>query len=100
MTENEIISWIFLATALASQKNPAEINSISMIADGINHSVPTDKELKMSLSWLITEELISKQNKKYILTEKGKNKYLKASEKTNILLKIWDNLNKELLFDI
>ena len=55
MTEDEIYSWIFLAVGMASEIEPCNINGISMIADGINHAVPTQKELRNSLSWLSTK---------------------------------------------
>ena len=96
MTEIETTSWILLATALASQKEPCDINSISMIADGINHSIPTEKELRTSLTWLINKGLVLKQGKKYRLTVKGITLYELASNSTATLLKIWENLNNEL----
>ena len=96
MTEIETISWILLATALASQKEPSDINSISMIADGINHSIPTEKELRMSLTWLINKGLILKQGKKYRLTEKGMALYELVSNNTATIMKIWENLNIQL----
>ena len=96
MTESKINSWIFLATSLASQKQPADINEISMIADGINHLVPTEKDLKTSLNWLINEGLILKQGNKYALTEIGKTKFDNASKTTSVLFKIWDNLDDDL----
>ncbi|MGD9639606.1 MAG: hypothetical protein AB7U85_11245 [Alphaproteobacteria bacterium] len=67
-----------------------------MIADGINHSVPTEKELRTSLSWLINEGLILKKGRKYKLSEKGMTIYEEASKHTTLLLKIWDNLNVRL----
>lgn len=96
MTDSEVISWIFLAISLASEKEPADLNAISMIADGINHSVPTDKELKLSLHCLLKEGLISKQGKKYTLTENGKTKFENASQTTSVLLKIWDILDENI----
>lgn len=97
MTENETRSWIFLATALASQEEPADLNAISMIADGINHAIPTEKELRTSLTWLTNKRLILKQGRKYTLTTIGLTKYNDANSKTKVLLKIWDNLNKKLM---
>ena len=38
MTEEETISWIFLSIALASETEPANVQEISNIADGINHN--------------------------------------------------------------
>lgn len=72
MTEDQITSWIFLATAVASQVEPANFNSISEIADGINHAIPTDQELQSSLNWLTRNGLVTKTDRKYTLTEKGK----------------------------
>ena len=77
---------------MASETAPTDFNGISMIADGINHSIPTHKEMQTSIAWLSVKGLVAKQGKKYTLTLKGKSEYKIATEKTNILLKIWDNL--------
>jgi predicted transcriptional regulator len=92
MTDIQTISWIFLATALATNTKPTDINGISSVADGINHSVPTQNELQTSISWLIRNELIIKQGKNYELTSIGKFEYEIASNKTEILMKIWENI--------
>ncbi len=96
MTENQILSWIFLATALATNKKPIDMNGISSVADGINHSVPTDKELQTSISWLTKQGLIVNQGKKYELTDKGKLEYETASKLTDNLFEIWKILEKHL----
>lgn len=96
MTETQTTSWIFLATAIASKSGPADFASISSIADGINHAVPTHKELQTAMTWLTTRDLISKNGNKYSLTDKGKLEYEESSKKTSTLLKIWDNLEKAL----
>jgi hypothetical protein len=92
MKDIHTISWIFLATALATNTTPADIIGISSVADGINHAVPTQKELQTSISWLATEGLIIKQGKNYELTSKGKLEYEVASKNTKTLMKIWKNL--------
>jgi predicted transcriptional regulator len=92
MTDKQTISWIFLATALATNTKPTNISGISSVADGINHAIPTQKELQTSISWLIRNELIIKQGKNYELTSKGKSEYEIASNKTVILMKIWENI--------
>jgi hypothetical protein len=94
--EKSTIAWIYLATAIASKSEPADLNGISMIADGINHAVPTQKELQISTSWLISKGLIKKVGKKYTLTEKGKEDYTLAQKETKTLLNMWDNLEKEI----
>lgn len=77
---------------MASQTEPADYDSISNIADGINHAVPTDKELQASLTWLTKNDLVSNTGSKYRLTEKGLLDYETASPQSSTLLKIWDNL--------
>lgn len=92
MTDLQTISWIFLATALATNTKPTDISGISSVADGINHVVPTQKELQTSISWLTTKGLIIKQGKNYELTSKGKLAYESASKNTQTVMKIWENI--------
>lgn len=92
----QTISWIFLATALATNTKPTDISGISSIADGINHAVPTQKELQTSISWLTTQGLIIKQGKNYELTSKGKHEYETASKNTQTVMKIWENIELNL----
>jgi hypothetical protein len=90
--DRHTISWIFLATILASQKEPASFDSISKIADGINHAIPTHKELQSSLSWLTKNELLIKIGRTYTLTDKGKLDYESCSRNASTILLIWKNL--------
>lgn len=96
MTDIQTISWVFLATALASNTKPTDISGISSVADGINHAVPTQKELQTSISWLTTKGLIIKQGKNYELTSKGKLGYETASKNTHTVMKIWKNIELNL----
>ena len=93
MTEVQTTSWIFLSTAIASKTEPADYDSISRIADGINHAVPTHKELQTSLTWLTKRDLVTKTGSKYRLTEKGQLDYDIAARQASTLMKIWDNLD-------
>jgi|GEM_PF-1554257 hypothetical protein len=90
--QEQTFAWIFLAIALASGTEPTDINGISIVADGINHAVPTQKELQTSVSWLSKQGLIVKQAKTYLLTSEGKLEYENASQHTKILQKILQNL--------
>ena len=94
--EGRTISWIYLALSMASETEPTDFNGISMIADGINHAVPTHKEIQTSISWLSEKGLVSKVGKKYTLTSNGRNDYKAASTGTNTLLKIWDNMEQKI----
>ena len=85
-----------MATAMASKIEPTDFSGISMIADGINHAVPTHKEMQSSISWLCIKGLVIKNGKKYQLTPLGKREYEKATVETYTLLKIWDNLEEKI----
>lgn len=97
MNENTVISWIFLATAFASENEHANFESISRIADGINHAVPTHKELQSSLKWLTNQGFVEKNSKKYKLTTSGTEIVEKAKARTNnVIMDIWDELTTEI----
>ena len=92
MAKAQTISWIFLSIALASQNGKADLNEISDAADFINHSIPSQKEMKLSIDWLTNKHLISKIENKYQLTNLGTLEYEKASQKTKVLFEIWKKL--------
>jgi hypothetical protein len=94
MTDEKTIAWIFLSTALATGIDPTDTRGISMIADGINHAIPTQKELQTSFSWLTKHGLVAKQEGKYSLTSEGKIIFGNASKDSKILFAIWENLEK------
>lgn len=97
MNESNIISWIFLSVSMASEQEPANFESISQIADGINHAVPTHKELQTSLGWLTKNGLVERSGKKYQLTNSGTELIEQAKSRTNKpILNIWNELTKEI----
>lgn len=68
MNQAQTYSWIFYAVASASQQVPADYAGIESVADGINHAVPTQQEMRASLSWLATQNLVQKDGKRYRLS--------------------------------
>ncbi len=96
MKDLKTISWIFLATALASKTKSTDIKGIISIADGINHALPSEKELKTSIDWLTKQDLITRQGKNYELTDMGKTIYGQASIHLNKLMDIWKELENQL----
>ena len=92
MINLQTTSWLFLVLALSSQKEPASLKGISQIADAINHSVPTQKEMESSLSWLLKQGLIITVAKKYSLTERGNKIFIATQNETNVLLKMWRSI--------
>lgn len=96
MTNEQITSWIFLAIAIGSQESPITLFQISGIADGINHAIPTYKQLQNSISWLKQKKLVSHIAKKYSLSEFGKEIFEKAKKRKTIL-SIWADLENEFI---
>lgn len=92
MTLAETYSWIFYALALASSAQSAKYRDIEQIADGINHAIPTQKEIRESLAWLNSEDLIIKKGKAYSLSEKGKVLFEKLSTDVNSTQDIWQRI--------
>jgi hypothetical protein len=92
MKTAETTSWIFLATAISSQIEPVSFAGISQVADGINHAIPTQKEMQNALSWLTQQKLVAKVGNKYSLTESGKRIYEEAQIENKILLKMWKSI--------
>ena len=96
MTDFQTVSWIFLATALASQERGANAAGILAVADGINHSVPTQKEMQTSLKWLLTRDLVLKEQGKYNLTDQGQELFQQVKKRSDILSKMWEILETDL----
>ena len=96
MTLAQTYSWIFYAIGLSSQTSVATQDEISQVADGINHAVPTQKEMQHSISWLLTEGLIQKEGKSIQLTDFGKALMNKGLSKKKTTFEIWKKLTKEL----
>jgi hypothetical protein len=96
MEDVKTISWIFLAASLASEVTPAKLESISTIADGINHAVPTQKELQYSIRWLTIKNLVVKESGKYFLSEDGRKLIKQAKNKSNLLISIWKDLENSI----
>ena len=85
-----------MSISIASQSEPTDLRGITNVADGINHAIPTHKELQKSIKWLSEKGLLTKLGKKYSISPKGKVEYENASQKSHVLLKIWENLEERL----
>jgi hypothetical protein len=94
MTPETTNSWIFLAVAMASSESPTTLGGIIGIADGINHTIPTHKEFQTAFGWLSKQGLLSKEGKKYLLTDKGLALYKEASAKSKRIFGVWDYLKE------
>lgn len=71
MDEARTYAWILYSLAGSSQQALASFAAISKVADGINHAVPTNKEMQASLKWLMENGMAQKQGSGYQLTDNG-----------------------------
>lgn len=90
MNDPQIYAWIFLSVDDA----PCSLQDIIAMADGINHAIPSQKELQTSLGWLKHNGLVRKEGKKYCLTNAGVELRKRMSAITT--MKTWDNTTAEL----
>jgi len=96
MTEAQTYSWIFYAVSFIAQKEAVSIREIESVADGINHAIPTQKEISKSIRWLQSEDLIAKEGKKIILTQEGADLISKVTEKHRTRMKAWNSITTKL----
>ena len=94
MTLAQTYSWIFYAIGLASNDGPAKHGAIEQVADVINHAVPTQKEIRSSISWLASEGLVQKEGRGYALSESGKTLFESLSEQVGTTMGVWEKLEK------
>jgi hypothetical protein len=79
-------AWIFLSLP----EQPASLTDIIAMADGINHAIPTQKELQQSFRWLQERGLMRKDGKRYSLTVKGA--ALRRDASSSMIMKTWENV--------
>lgn len=96
MEEARTYAWILYALEGASQTGPARFSGISMVADGINHAVPTQKEMQSSLKWLMENGMVQKNGSGYQLTEKGVAAVSSAREGRATISQVWAALTSAL----
>ncbi|WP_309387902.1 hypothetical protein, partial [Cerasicoccus frondis] len=95
MTEAQIYSWIFYAASAVGAEKGVKHREIESVADGINHAVPTQKEISSSMKWLESKGLLRKEGKKVLLTDVGKELATRLKEKPGGVMKVWERITKE-----
>lgn len=91
MTLAQTYAWIFYALGLASAnpKEPADHKAIESLADAINHAIPTQKEMRLSLLWLESQGLIQTENKRFQLSATGNKLLNEASASKKTITGVW-----------
>jgi len=92
MTEAQTYAWIFYATSIAASNQPAKRREIEAFADGINHAVPTHKEMAASFAWAESKGLLKRDGKTIQLTNEGRRFASQFTEKTSSAMKTWDRM--------
>jgi hypothetical protein len=88
----ETHAWIFLSIP----EHPATVADIRAIADGINHAVPTQDELRQSFRWLQKRGFVFREGRRYALTEDG----LALRRRTpKSIMKAWDRVAEDFRHD-
>jgi hypothetical protein len=88
----QTIAWILYAVAMASGSEPASRADISMLADAINHAVPTQQELSGSLRRLEALGLVEAKGRHFALTADGAAMLENAQASAKFVSKVWANL--------
>ena len=96
MQEPRTISWIFYALNGASGNCGAKCRSISDVADGINHAVPTQQEMNESLKWLCQNNLAIKVGSHYTVTTEGKALLSNARMRSDTVSGVWSALTVQI----
>lgn len=86
VTKAQTHAWLFLSVP----DEPAPLQDVIAAADGINHAIPTDRELQVSLGWLRAQGLVKKVGRKYSRTPAGVAVRAACSAKT--IMKTWDTV--------
>lgn len=94
MTLAQTYSWLFYALGLASGTEPAKYKDIEQVADGINHAIPTQREMRESLAWLSGEGLVIKEEKAYLLSANGVALLNRLSNNVHTTMGVWASIEK------
>ena len=73
---------------MAVPDKPGSLQDVIAMADGINHAIPTQQELRQSFGWLQQHGFIRKDAKTYSLTPSGTAIRNRCSKPT--MMKTWD----------
>jgi hypothetical protein len=87
-------AWIFLSVAGAAGGELAALEQIMGIADYINRSIPSERELEGGLTRLLQAGLVHQEGRKLGLTETGRVLKERCKQRSRTPLKKWTFLTK------
>jgi hypothetical protein len=92
VTNIRIAAWILISIP----EGGGTLREISSVADGINHAVPTPRELQEGLRWLTRSGLVVKQGRQVRLTASGAELLARVSTTSETIIDTWDRATTEL----
>jgi hypothetical protein len=92
------IAWILLAIEFTGLERPGLID-ILHAAEAIDHSVPTEQELRSSLRLLTSHSLLAKQGKSFQLTDSGQALLRSANIDAMNIFEAWRALEEKIGHD-
>jgi predicted transcriptional regulator len=90
MTDAETFSWILLSV----DERGSTRRQISELADGINHAVPTHREMETSLRWLLQRGLIREDDSGFALTDAGRALIARFRSPTRPIMQTWEAVSE------
>ena len=85
MTDAQTFSWILLSV----YEQPSTRRQISETADGINHTVPTHREMETSLRWLQERGFVREDGGRFALTNTGATFLARFRSPTRPIMQTW-----------
>ena len=79
MKQRTVDAWMFLAIAISPRDaGPVGLSDLVAAADGVNHAIPTDDELRGGINRLIYGGLVSERGSAFDLTDAGEAMFAKV----------------------
>ena len=83
MKQRKVDAWMFQAVAISPRDaNPVGLSDLVTAADGVNHAIPTEDELRGGLNRLIYAGLVSEHESAFDLTDAGEALFAKVRSQT------------------
>ena len=92
MTDSETFAWILLSVP----ERGGKLQDLIAMADGINHAIPTHRELQTSLGWLKSYGFVVKEGRNFLLTELGTDLLARARSAKQTMMRTWERVTAEL----
>jgi len=79
MKQRTVDAWMFLAIAISPRDaGPVGLSDLVAAADGVNHAIPTEDELRGGINRLIYAGLVSEYGSAFDLTDAGEAMFAKV----------------------